>query len=123
MLGVVVDQQPAVPPAQLVKQHTELGVLVAEFGQAQPQSQPSQPAGNSQRLFGRHPPDQVVVGRVPVGVLDGELGLADPTQPMDCAGLHHGPPLLGLQQASQGREQLPAADEVRVAGRHPEHLR
>ena len=35
---------------------------VHQRGQAQPQGQRSQPAGNRQWLFGRHPPDQAVVG-------------------------------------------------------------
>jgi len=39
---------------------------------------------------------QIIVGRIPVGVLDGQLGLPDPTQPMHRTRLDHRPCLVGL---------------------------
>jgi len=87
LLGVVEDQQPAVAPAQLVKQRLEGLSLLGRVGQAKPPGEGDQLPGNGERLLGRDPPDQVVVGLVAVGVLDGELGLADPAEPLHRLGL------------------------------------
>jgi hypothetical protein len=123
LLGVVIDQQPPLPPTQLVPELGELCLLVAQLGQAQAHGQRGQSTGNGQRPLGRHPPDQVVVGRIPVGVVDSQLGLAHPTEAVNRAGLHHRPRLLGLEQVPKGLEQFPTAGEVRIAGGNAEYLR
>ena len=82
LFGVVEHQQPAVPLPEGVPQRTDGLGLVGRLGEAEPAGKRGQLGGDRGGLLGGHPPDQVVVGAVTVGVLERELGLAHPTQPM-----------------------------------------
>lgn len=75
--------------AQLIQQHRHRLGLVGRLGDAEPAGQRGQLASDGGGLVGGDPPDQVVVAGVPVAVLQGQLGLADPAQPVDGRGLHH----------------------------------
>jgi hypothetical protein len=112
LLGVVEYQQPPVPTGELGQDRGDLFGLLQLHGQAQPGRERGQPGRRHQRRLGRHPPDQVIVAGVPVGILQRQLALADPTQPM---GGHHrrGPRGKAL---SQRVEHVGAAGEVGIAG-------
>ncbi len=86
LLGVVIDQQPALPPPQDLEQVADHRLLIGDDRNAQPSTQPSERRGRAGRLLGINPPDQVVVAAVAVGELRDELGLAHPTQTVH--GLH-----------------------------------
>jgi hypothetical protein len=114
-LGVVEDEQPTVPVAQLGEQPVH-GVGHRGPGrQLQPGCQPGQLVGDQHGLFGVDPPDHVVVGGEPMGVLERQLGLAHPAQPVE--GLHHQRGLPGPQPSPQLGQKIVAAGEVRIAGR------
>jgi hypothetical protein len=68
-------------------------------------------------LLGSDPPDDVVVAGEPVGELQGQLGLAHPTKPMDRPGLGHHHARLGPQLCPQRLKRVTAAGEVRIARR------
>jgi hypothetical protein len=115
VVAFVVDQQPALPLTQLVKQHPDLLVQAWQLGQAQPPGERRELAWDGGRLLRGKPPHQLVVAGVAVGVLDRQLGLADPAQPMHRAGLHdHAGRGLG-ELAAQGLEQVAPAGEMQVA--------
>jgi hypothetical protein len=90
--GVVDHYQPArvgLSPAQrLDRRRWPLGL--AGRLQPEPAGQRRQRRHNQGGLLGRHPPDQVVVPGVPVGVLQRELRLPDPAKPVQR--LHHRSP-------------------------------
>jgi len=67
---------------QRVPQGADRLGLLGLLGQAETAGECDQLARDGGGRFGRHPPDQVVVGLVAVGVLQGQLGLADPAQPV-----------------------------------------
>jgi hypothetical protein len=78
-LGVVEDQQPAGPVAQLGQQPVHgLGHRGPRW-EVKPGGEGGQLFGDEYRLCGVDPPDQLVVGGEAVGVLDRQLGLAHPT--------------------------------------------
>ena len=115
VFGVVEDQQPPVPVTQLGQHpvHHLGGDRVG--GQPQPGGQTEELLGDKHRLFGVDPPHQVVIVGVPVRVFDDQLGLADATQPVQ--GLHR-QSSFRLEPPTQLIEQVAAADEMRVPGRH-----
>jgi hypothetical protein len=55
--GVVVDQQPALSPAQLSPEELELFLLVGHLWEPKPPGQGSEPTRDRGWLLGRHPPD------------------------------------------------------------------
>ena len=60
-----------------------------------------------------HPPDKRVIGGVSIGVLDGELRLADTTQSGD--GLNDSGAWGGVEGGAEVAKILVASSEVRVA--------
>jgi hypothetical protein len=82
--GVVEDQQPAVALTQFVPQELDSFGLLGGLGDVQPASQGDELSGDCGRFLGGDPPDQVIVAGVFVGVFEGELGLADTGQSMNC---------------------------------------
>ena len=119
--GVVEDQQPAVPAAQLGQQPVHGGGDRRPAGRSEPGGEPGELVGDEHRLFGVDPPHQVVVGGEPVRVLDRQLGLAHPAQPVQR--LHHQRRPPGAQPPPQLGEHAVAAGELRIPGRHPPHRR
>ena len=119
--GVVEDQQPAGPAAQLPQDQLDRARHGRSGGQAELVGQLGELVADQGRLLGVDPPHQVVVGGEPVGVLDGELGLAHPAQAVQ--GLHHQRVLAGVQPLVELLEQASAAGEVRVAQRHVPRVR
>jgi hypothetical protein len=71
------------------------------------------------------PPDQVVVGGVAVGVLESELGLADPAQPVQRLrlDLHNNGCLARVEAGVELVEWLGTAGEGRVARGQVGHQR
>ena len=120
-VGVVEDQQPAVPATQLGQQPLHGGGDRRSGRQVQPGGEPGELVGDEHRLFGVDPPHQVVVGGEPVRVLDRQLGLAHPAQPVQR--LHHQRRLTGAQPPPQLGEHAVAAGEPRIPRRHPPHRR
>ena len=120
-VGVVEDQQPAVPATQLGQQPVHGGGDRRSGRQVQPGGEPGELVGDEHRLFGVDPPHQVVVGGEPVRVLDRQLGLAHPAQPVQR--LHHQRRLTGAQPPPQLGEHAVAAGEPRIPRRHPPHRR
>jgi hypothetical protein len=80
VFGVVEDQQPVATSAELGAQRGDGHGLVAVLGDAELAGQGDQLGGDGGGLLGRDPPADRVVAGVAVGVLQGKLGLADPTQ-------------------------------------------
>jgi hypothetical protein len=72
------------------------------------------------RLFGRDPPDQVVFAGEAVGVLQGELGLADPAHAVQRL---HGHPASAPQGVVQVVEHAVATGEAQVAAGQVPYLR
>ena len=66
------------------------------------------------RLFGAQPADEIVVAAVRVGVGEGELGLADATQPADRL-----PRLGDGAAAGGGQHPRPSEHQYAVLGRRP----
>jgi hypothetical protein len=117
VLGVVVDQQPALPSAKLLEQQHDLLLQVTLLGEAEATGKCAQPAAECRRLLGRDPPDQVVVGGEAVGILDSKLALANAAKPVHGAGLHQRSGRCVRQGRPEGAEQVVAAGEVGVAWR------
>jgi hypothetical protein len=92
--------------------------LLGGLGEAKAAGQGGQLARDRRRLLGRHPPDQLVVARMAVGVLQGELGLADPAQPVQRLrlDLHDRGSLARVQAPVELVEQVDPAGEAGVAG-------
>jgi hypothetical protein len=123
LFGVVEYQQPALPRPQRVPKDLDGLGLLGVLGEAQPTGEGHKLAGDGGSLLGRHPPDQIVVTLMAVGIFDSELGLTDPTQPMQRLRLNlddrgH---LVWVQRGAQLLQQLLAAGEDRVAGRQVGH--
>jgi hypothetical protein len=95
------------------------------LGQVEPAGQRDQLARNRRWLLGGNPPGQVVVAGVAVGVLDGQLGLANPAQPAQRLrlGLDDRGGLAGVQALVELVEQLGAAGEGGIAWRQVGHQR
>ncbi|HYX94315.1 MAG TPA: toll/interleukin-1 receptor domain-containing protein, partial [Geodermatophilus sp.] len=87
----------------------------------EPGGEPGELAGDEHRLFGVDPPHQVVVGGEPVRVLQGQLGLAHPAQPVER--LHHQRGLAGVQPPAQLGEHAVPAGEPGIARRYLPHPR
>jgi hypothetical protein len=117
VVGVVEYEQPAVTLAQRLPQGADGLGLLSMVGQAKAAGERDQLAGDGCGLLSGHPPDQVVVGGVAVGVLQGQLGLADPTQPVQRLrlNLHDRGRLAGVQALVELVEQVGAAGEVGIA--------
>ena len=79
VLGVVEDQQPPPPLPQRSRQprHADLGRSLGR-DEIQGPGQPGQLIGDQIRILSAHPPGDVVVIAVAVGILDRGRGLADP---------------------------------------------
>jgi hypothetical protein len=115
--GVVDDHQPpaqALPGAEQVDRRVGRRHGLARHRDTQVLGQLGQCGHGRRGLFGGHPPHQVVVGGVPIGVLGRQLGLADAAEPVH--GLRHA----GGELRTKRRELDLPADEVRVPRpRHP----
>ena len=121
VFGVVEDQEPPVPVTQFGEQPVD-GVGHRGRGRhIQPGGQPGELIGDEHRLLGVDPPHQVVVGGEPVRVLDRQLGLAHPAQPVQR--LHHQRRHFIMQPPPQFGQHPVAAGEARIARRHPPHRR
>jgi hypothetical protein len=79
---IVEHQQPVTPSSQLSQQRGDDLGLLGLLGDAQLARQGDQVAGDGGGLLGRDPPADPIVAGVPVDVLGGELGLADPAKPV-----------------------------------------
>ncbi len=128
VVGVVEDQQPALvglAPAQCVAGGLgSLGHVVTD-AQAQSDRQVRHGAVQQLGLLGGDPPDDVVVGHVAVGVLDGELCLPDAAEAVQ-GGLRHdrlGAAAFADELLAQALQHLAAPGERRVPGRQVEHRR
>jgi hypothetical protein len=116
VFGVVEDKQPPVPVAQRGQQSVDGVGHRGPGGQAQPGGEGAKLSGDEQRLFGVDPPHQLVVGGETVRVLERQLGLAHPAQPVQR--LHHQRRFLRAQPPVELGEQVVPAGEMRIAGRH-----
>ena len=91
--------------------------IKAELGrrQAERWCQSGQCGADQHRLVGRDPPDDVVLRPVPVGVFDGDLGLADTAEAVQ--GMRHDDGDVAAEQLGvQAVEQFLPAGEVLVTG-------
>ncbi len=94
--GVVDHQQPTtkrLTPAEGLHQPADL-VLSGICGRdPHPGGQVNQRRHRQRVGLAGDPPHQVIVGGMPVGVLDGELGFPDPTQAVQRLRQHHRRPV------------------------------
>jgi hypothetical protein len=117
---VVEHQQPVLAVLQLM-QHEFDGIGSGQLRrQAEVRCERGELVGEQRGLLGVEPPHQGVVGGEAVGVLDGELSLADSAQAVQC--LQHDS-LVGGQECVELFEHAVSAGEVRVARRHLPHWR
>ena len=122
LLGVVEHDQPPLARPQRPEQAAQRDARrLGGVGEPQDPGQLGQPVRDQRRVLRRHPPRDVVLGGVAVGVLDRRGRLADPAHPVH--GLHHGPPA-GAQRAAQPGQQLLPPGELHRPCRdvpHPAH--
>ena len=120
ILSVIKDQQPPVPLPQYPQQprYRRRGG-VGEARHTQSVRQLRQPSRHQRGLLGRDPPHHVILRPVPVGVLNGQRGLPDPTHPVQCP--HHRRRTLSLQRGMERGEQRLPPGEHRIPGRHIPH--
>jgi hypothetical protein len=123
--GVVEQQQPAVVAFKPGPHRRHRCLLWRVLGQLEVGSQGGLAgqggviAQQGRRLLGPHPPDQVVVGLLPIGVFGGKLSLAYPAK----TGQRYSPNRkvgCGQPGVYLGQQQLPAGEEgVGVMGDVP----
>ena len=118
-IRIIEDQQPPRHAAQLIADLIAQRIRIGGRLQAQPGRQGRELTVDQRRLFGRDPPHQVIVTGMGVGVLGGQLGLADPAQ--TAHRMHrHRPRGQDPRQLAQFRA---AASEMGVARGHLPHPR
>lgn len=109
LVDVVEDQQPArgrFTAAERLTSGLHGHAERVTHSQAEPFRQFGEGRGDQLGLFGVDPPHQVVVGREAVRVLQGDLGLADPTETqeyLDTGRSRPGPAAEPVAQQVQGR--------------------
>ena len=119
-VGVIEDQQPSGHgPKPVMNQHPKR-LRVSGRLQAQPGRQRGELVRDRGGFLGSHPPHQVIRGSAGVGVLDGQLGLANPAHPMHR--MHRHRPA-DSQCTLQSLQFLVPAGEIWVARRDLPHLR
>ena len=113
--GVIQDEQPTGMMAQPGAHGCGRGLLVGEvpFRKSQLGGQPGIVGGQRYRFFRAHPPYDVVVGCVAIGVLQRKLSLACAAQSGD---RDDGRRTSGGERGAEFLEQSVAAGEVGVAG-------
>jgi hypothetical protein len=116
-LSIVIDQQPALPLTQQLEQSRHHLRLIGDLLDSQPTGQRGQGHGRRGRQLRRNPPGDVVVAGEPVGELQRQLGLADPSESVQGAPRHDRRRRLGLQASVQLLQEVIATHEAWVAGR------
>lgn len=111
ILGVVEDQQPVPAAPQFLAQRGN-GLVVFLRRQAQPSGELGKVATHRGGILGAYPPHQVVLGRVPPGVLDRQPGLAQTAQAGD--DLDSGRGAFGAERAVKRLKLVMPSGEVGV---------
>lgn len=117
ILDIVEDQQPRPATAPQLREHRR---RLRPGGQLQRLAQLSQPASNQIRPLRRHPPHHVELVLMPVGVLNRQRRLTDPTHPGQRHHRHRSP---RGQFVGQLRQLLLAAHEPHHRRRDVPHRR
>ena len=117
IIGVVQDQQPSAVLLQPAFHRVDDAplVLVLFVRQLKGLRQPGELGDQQLRGIGLHPQHRFVLAGIAIGILDGDLRLANAAQSTDGPALAQRHRFVGGQAAMQAHEQLLPAREVGVA--------